>query len=229
MKLTIYKSLLIFTTVATLMSCSKDDRLLFNEPTSIYVEATPDSVDYTFATSPATVLTDTINIPFRIIGTSSESDRKISFVPRADATAKEGYHYKIGEAVIRANEFSTTVPVYVFRKAGLKDSVVTVILDLKESADFKLGYADRLNYKISITDILLKPTLWDGVWSGYFGSYSEVKFRFLLEATGRTNWNAYPFPQDTRYLSQKAKNALLAYNQANGDLIDENGEVVIFP
>jgi hypothetical protein len=229
MKLTISKGILFFTALAAIASCSKDDELRFSEPTSIYVEATPDSVDYTFATLPATVLSDTINIPIRIIGTASNTDRTINFAARTGATAKQGYHYKIGDAVIKANEFSTTVPVYIYRKTGLKDSVVTAILDLKENTDFKLGFSDRLSYKISITDILLKPTLWDGVWSGYFGSYSEVKFRFLLEATGLTNWNSYPFPQNTRYLSQKAKNALLAYNQANGDLIDENGAVVIFP
>jgi len=220
---------MVLMAIIALASCSKDDALLYSEAPSVYVYNTPDSTDYTFATSAVSKLTDTIRIEFRIIGKSSSADRTIQLEPKAGATAKAGYHYKIGTAVIKANEFSTIVPVYLFRKAGLKDSTVKVSFQVKENADFKLGYADKLDYRLSITDILSKPTIWDGAWAPYFGTYSEIKFRFLLEATGRTNWNSYPFPADSRYISQRAKNALLIYNQQHGDLIDEFGEIVTFP
>lgn len=229
MKLLIYKGLFLFATLMILASCGKDKQLMFKELTSVYVEANVDSTAFTFATSPVTVVSDSINIPLRIIGTAAATDRTVLFVPRAGATAKEGYHYKIGKAVIKANEFSTTVPVYVYRKPGLKDSVVRVVLELKKNADFNLGFSDRLTYKITIADILSKPTIWDATWSAYFGTYSEVKFRFLLQVTGRTNWNSSPLPADSRFMSQRAKNALLEYNQAHGDLIDEFGKVVTFP
>lgn len=228
MKLLTNKVSVLFAVLLFMVSCSKDSDLMFNQPTAIYVEAYIDSTEYTFATSPSEIIKDTIEIPFRIIGTATATDRKILLEPRAGATAKEGYHYIVGPAIIKANEFGAKVPVYVFRRAGLKDSTVTVILDLKENSDFKLGYSDQLDYKITITDILKKPTIWDSAWSPYFGSYSEVKFRFLLLVTGRTNWNSYPYPGDSRFLSQKAKNALLEYNQKNGDLIDEFGNIVTF-
>ncbi|TKC63921.1 DUF4843 domain-containing protein [Pedobacter hiemivivus] len=229
MKLLIYKGLFLFAAVVIFSSCGKDKQLMFSELTSVYVEASVDSTEYTFATSPVTVVSDTIDIPLRIIGTAATTDREVTFVPKGGATAKEGYHYKIGKTVIKANEFSATVPVYVYRKPGLKDSVVRVVLELKKNADFNLGFSDRLDYKITISDILSKPTIWDAAWSAYFGTYSVVKFRFLLQVTGRTNWNSYPFPADTRFMSQRAKNALLEYNQAHGDMIDEFGQVVVFP
>lgn len=229
MKPIIKKSLLIYFAALAFLSCSKDKELLFNEAPAIYVTALPDSSVFTFATSPDTKVTDTILISYRIIGKAEARDRQINLVPREGATAKAGYHYKVGPAVVKANQFDATVPVYVYRKPGLKDSTVNVILDIKENADFKPGFSGQLKYKISISDVLSKPTIWESVWSSYFGSYSVVKFKFLLAVTGKTNWNSYPLPQDSRYLSQKAKNELLLYNQAHGPLIDETGAEVIFP
>lgn len=229
MRSVINKILVLLAVAIVIASCNKDEALLYNEAPSVYVYNLPDSTDYTFATSAVTKLTDTIRVEFRIIGKSATNDRIIQLEAKAGATAKAGYHYKVGPAVIKANEFSTIVPVYVFRKAGLKDSTVKVTLQIKENDDFKLGYADKLDYRLSISDILSKPTIWDSAWAPYFGTYSQVKFRFLLEATGRTNWNSFPFPADSRYISQRAKNALLAYNQQFGDLIDELGQPVTFP
>lgn len=229
MKLKIFKGLLFFSSLASLVSCKLENELLFDQPTSIYIDATVDSTIYTFATSPASVTKDTIDIPLRITGIGADVDREVSLVPRASSTAKLGYHYAIGSTVIKANQFAAVVPIYIFRKTGLKDSVLTIQLDIKENENFKLGYTNRLKYKISISDILSKPTNWESAWVGYFGKYSLVKFKFLLEVTGRTDWNSFPFPQDTRYLSQKAKLALLDYNQRFGDLIDENNEIITFP
>lgn len=229
MKLMIKKSLLILITALAIVSCTKNKELLFDEPAAVYVNSVPDSAVFTFATSPDAIVKDSILITYRIIGKSSTKDRQINLVPRAGSTAKAGYHYLVGPAIVKANQFSANVPVYVYRKPGLKDSTVTVILDVKENADFKTGFSNQLKYKISISDILSKPTIWESVWASYFGTYSVVKFKFLLAVTGKTNWNAYPYPQDSRYLSQKAKNELLVYNQAHGPLIDEFGAEVIFP
>lgn len=229
MKLFIKNGLLVLAAVLVLASCTKDKELLFNEPTAVYVESRPDSAEYSFATSPTTVTVDSVLMRFRIIGNASSNDRVINLVPRAESTAKAGYHYKIGNAVIKANEFSAIIPVYVYRRAGLKDSTVLAIFDIQENADFKVGYPEQLRFKLTISDILTKPAIWDRSWSPYFGDYSEVKFRFLLTVTGRTNWTSSPYPADSRFLSQRARNALLEYNQTYGALIDENGNEVFFP
>jgi hypothetical protein len=210
-------------------SCAKNKELLFDQSAAIYVSSTPDSAEYSFATSPTTVTLDTVMMNFRIIGTASNKDREIKLVPRAISTAKPGYHYNVGKALVKANEYTAEVPVYLYRRAGLKDSTLLVILDIQENADFKIGYPKQLRYKLTISDILTKPAIWDNVWTPYFGEYSQVKFRFLLTATGRTDWTSYPFPADSRYLSQRARNALLEYNQTYGPLIDENGAEVFFP
>ncbi|MEJ2882169.1 DUF4843 domain-containing protein [Pedobacter sp. GR22-6] len=221
--------LILVIPVLILTSCAKNEELLFNDADRVYVESFPDSTDYTFAASPQTVVSDSIFVNFRIIGKVSDKDRVINFIPTSASTAKQGYHYKVGKAVIKANEFSARVPIYVYRKPGLKDSVLTVVLRVNENTDFKPGYPNRLRYKFTLTDILTKPSNWESTWSAYFGTYSEVKFRFLIAVTGKTNWNSSPLPQDSRYLSQKARNALLEYNQQFGALIDEFNQQVFFP
>lgn len=210
-------------------ACAQNDLLLYNSPTSIYRVTIPDSLIYTFATRPASLLVDTVNVQYRVIGTAAAIDRPIRLVPETGATAKEGYHYQIGRAVVNANEFATTVPIYLFRRAGLKDSIVNVILKIEANEHFELGYKNQLTYKLSIADILTKPNRWDATWAAYFGTYSEVKFRFLISVTGKSDWEATPFPQDSRYLAQRARNALLEYVQQNGPLIDEFGDEVFFP
>lgn len=217
---------------ATLLvvSCTRDKELMFNEPTAIYVSNLTDSAEFSFATTPSSVTSDVVLISYRIIGNSAPIDREINLVVRDGATAKSGYHYKLGPTVVKANQFTAEVPVYVYRKAGLKDSTVQVIFDIKESADLKQGYPSRLRYKLTITDILKKPTIWDSAWKTYFGEYSEVKFRFLLSVTGRTDWNSFPYPGDSRFLAGRARNALLEYNQTHDKpLTDENGQEVFFP
>lgn len=211
-----------------LASCAKDKELLFDEDAAVYLEY-QDSLEYSFATSPNTVQIDSILVSYRIIGKASDKDRTISLVPRDGATAKAGYHYKIGNSVIKAGSFKTFIPIYFYRKPGLLDSTVSVTLTVAENEDFKLGYLSKLNYKITLNDILRKPSNWDTTWLPYFGPYSMVKFKFLLAATGRRVWTGAIYPQDSRFLSQRGKNALLEYNQTYGALIDENGQEVFFP
>ena len=154
------------------------------------------------------------------------------------STAKEGWHFALGEKVIPAGAYAMDLPVYIYRRPGLKDSVVTAFFTIAESADFKPGYIDKfvsvdpynkLHYKISIDDQLLKPANWDTRWINYFGAYSRAKHLFINQIYGGATWTSVVFPQDINFLVQSMKFALYNYEQANGPLIDENNERVVFP
>lgn len=229
MKKIIKNTLLMLITVILIASCTKDNELLFNEDNLVYVDEFKDSTDYSFAAAPESVISDSILVNFRIIGTASAKDREIKLAPTANSTAKVGYHYKVGKALIKAGQFSARIPIYLYRKPGLKDSTLLLILNIVESQDFKPGFPRDIRYKITLNDVLNKPTNWETSWAPFFGSYSQVKFKFLIAVTGKSNWNSPPLPQDSRYLSQKARNALLEYNQQYGAMIDENGAEVFFP
>ncbi|MCM5528934.1 DUF4843 domain-containing protein [Parasegetibacter sp. NRK P23] len=230
--------------VVLAISCSKDERLMYEEDPRVYFyksvrgsQSDADSIDFSFSALPDAEMTDTVYLWMRIMGSAVPKERVINIV--ADSgRAVAGYHYKLGPLVMPANAYETRIPVYLYRRPGLKDSIVSVMFSVQESADFKPGFPDnpglsyrydRLHYKVSITDRLVKPTNWESVWLGLFGAYSEVKFRFLIQATGKTSWNSYPLPQDQRFLVQTAKLALLEYEALNGYLYDENNNIVFFP
>jgi hypothetical protein len=80
-----------------------------------------------------------------------------------------------------------------------------------------------------MTDQLIKPVNWDGSLLSSFGPYSKVKYQFMITSTGKPDWAVTIFPSEQNYLVQACKEALFAYEQQNGPLIDENGVRVTFP
>lgn len=224
-------------------SCSKTDQLLYDvSETRIYFskvvrssERYADSIDYTFGVKPFDLLVDTVFLRLNIIGDAVNYDREINIIAEDSSTAKRGYHYDFDKLIMPADSFSKEINVLVYKRPGLKDSTLTLYLKIGESKDFKIGYTDlpatrykrdRLHYKISITDQLLRPTSWK---ESTFGAYSKVKFQFMILATGKADWNVTIFPSEENFLAQAVKGALFDYEQLNGPLIDETGERVVFP
>jgi hypothetical protein len=238
--------LLLFLFIAALVtSCTKDERLMYEQDPRVYFlkyprisQTNPDSVLYTFGIKPASQQTDTVYVSLRIMGSPENRDREVNLMALDSSTAKPGYHYNFGPLIIPANEFGATIPVYLFKQPGLKDSIVTLYLTIGESKDFKPGYTDKANsfqafdrllYKISITDQLVKPSNWDGTLASAFGTYSKVKYQFMIVSTGKVDWRTGVFPADLNFLAAKVKAALLEHEQSNGPLIDEAGNRVVFP
>lgn len=239
----IYKLCLLLVLLFCLSNCTKDERLMYNEEEtglSFYKRGGTDvdSVDYSFALEPQDVKTDTIFLRFRIMGTTKSYDREIKLNVLDGSTAKAGYHYKIEKLFIPANAYDAEVPLILFRRLGLKDSLVTAQLEIMETVDFKKGYDDitqgsklsRQTYKFSLTDKLAKPSLWDSFWKDLYGEYSNTKLLFLTSATGYRTWNTPVYlPQDQNQMVQSARLSLYEYEKANGPLIDENGNHVTLP
>ena len=236
----------IFTILAAVMllaACKKAEKLMYQEDPRVYFSkyvVNPDSVIYSFAVQPAGKITDTVYLTLRIMGTAVDRDREINLQVADSSKAKKGYHYNLGPLVMPAKAYETKIPVYLYRKAGLKDSLLTIDFTVGESKDFKPGYNDipssnvkktRLVYKVSLNDYLLKPTSWNCCIQSYLGDYSETKYRFVILATGKTNWEAAldTTPGIMNFVTQTAKSALYDYEQANGPMIDEKGNRVQFP
>jgi hypothetical protein len=225
-------------------SCTKDKRLMYEDDPRVFFykntigsQADPDSINYNFSFRAATVQIDTVYLWLRIMGSAQNKDREVSIIAKENSTAKRGYNYEFGPLVIPANQYEARIPVYVYKQPGLKDSIMLLDLAIGESKDFKPGYTDRgatwnqtdrLTYRIYITDQLTKPSNWDTQLLPVYGTYSRVKFQYMISVTGRTNWSGL-LPQDGNFLAQQVKVAYYNYVQANGPLIDEFGNPVVFP
>lgn len=237
MKANIFKVITFLAVLLSLDGC-KEDRLMFEEAPAIYFSkfiVDADSINYSFGVRPAEILTDTVYLTMRIIGNSTPNDREIKLDVVNGSTAKAGYHYKMGNLVMPANAFQTRIPVYLFRKPGMKDSVISLNLKVGESKDFKIGYADiayvktKLEYKISIDDQILKPSNWDSSLARSFGEFSVVKYRFIIETTGRKVWTGLIGDGERANYVSEIKLALYNYEELNGPLLDENNVAVTFP
>ena len=75
----------------------------------------------------------------------------------------------------------------------LKNGDVKLILNLKSSEDFDLGYTGSLKAKLVITDQLVKPSYWDMPLSLYYGTYSKAKHRLCIQLQG------FDFPKEMDY------------------------------
>lgn len=233
----------LFLTVLLIAGCTKDKRLMYEEDPRIYFTkfilgvTNPDSAIYSFTLKPADQTKDTAYLTMRIMGSAVDRDRVIKVIVSPTSTAKEGYHFDFGPLIMPANEYQTQIPVFLYRKPGLKDSIVHLELAVGTSVDFKPGYEDkvrgsafdRLHYKISFTDQVLKPRNWDSYLVNYFGEYSKTKFEFMIRKTGKSEWERAIFPQDLNFYIQTVKRELLEYEKVNGPMLDENGNRISFP
>lgn len=230
----------VITIFTLLLSCTKDKRLMYEQDPRVYfyeAQAHRDSIYYSFGTQPADREADTIYLIVRIMGNAEPVDRVINMVSTDSSTGKAGRDYDLGPMIIHANKYQDSLPVYIYKTPAMKDSVFNIYLTIGESADFKPGYTDpgnsyssqsRLNYKISVTDQLIQPSRWLR-YVRWFGAYSKTKFQFMIVSTGKQDWESSIFPAELNYLAQQVKAALVQYEEANGPLIDEFGNDVVFP
>lgn len=226
-------------------SCTKEDLIPYEQDPRIYFSKVirnsgkyGDSINYTFGVKPLDLQVDTVILQLNIMGLATDADRTINLMVEDSSTAVKGYHYNFGPLVMPAGKYTTEIPVLIYKRPGMKDSTLLLYLAIGESKDFKPGYTDktttssvrdRLHYKISMTDQLIKPSNWDNSLVSSFGAYSKVKYQFMITSTGKTEWDVTIFPSEQNYLVQACKEALYNYEQQHGPLIDEAGNRVTFP
>lgn len=230
--------------ICSLSACKKSNPLSFSAADMVYIYKAPyslntDSIVYSFAIRPDSLMQDTIKIPVRIIGMAASKDRAVTIRVVADSTtATAGTDYKLLPCNIPAGAYSATQPVVIYRTAGIKTKSINILLEVVASPDFLPGVPNSkgsttvaggtTHYRIRINDYLTKPDNWDTWLTYFFGTYSAVKFKFIINATGLS-----VIPSDLPYgiysvYSTLCKQQLEIYEAAHGPLIDENGDPVSF-
>jgi len=212
-------------------ACGKEERLMYKESPAIYFSRDfplPDSVNYTFVVKPDTLLRDTVYLNIRITGLATDADRKFNLVIADSSTAIKGTHFDIGPAVVKAGQYAVKFPVYLFRTPDMKNKVFSVYFRIASSDDFAEGFAGNLKYQIRVTDMLLKPSDWSDF---FYGAYSLTKHQFMVSRLGTTAITMGTGAQFSEIMSilQKMRVELIRYENANGPLVDENGNRVTFP
>ena len=173
------------------MDYALDGRIYFNDTKQVNgTTVIQTERNYSFALQNSALMQDTLYIPVQLMGNVCQRDRTFSATAIADSTtAVSPLHYDILPGVLKAGEYTASLPVVVKRTADTQDHYVSLKLQLVSTADLAVGNADALTYKLNWGDMLMKPAN----WPYYFGRYSTNKYRFAIDVLGLTDW-----PQATR-------------------------------
>ncbi len=190
-----------------------------------------DSLEFSFLTSPASVSEKQMDITIYVMGPSSKVDRKANIsVVSGSTTATANQYTCPAQVTIPANSYSATFPVVLKRTSDLQSKGVRLYIKVAESSDFKIGVSERNHLIFKWNDILAMPKNWSDL-TEFFGTFSLVKYRFIINNTGVTEFSTTTMSW-AQLMNYRIilKNALNAYNAAhpNDPLKDENGQIITF-
>ncbi|OQP52966.1 hypothetical protein A4D02_21415 [Niastella koreensis] len=232
-----------------LIACKKSELTSYTQPDMIYFykdyyNTDRDSIVYSFAIKPDALTVDTVKIPLRIMGVAVSRDRSVNIQIVADSSTALAEQYTVLPVIVKAGAYTANVPLLVKRAPALKTSDVRVLLEIGNSDDFLPGVynstasASRgggsVRFPVRINDFLTKPSNWDSFIAAYFGTYSQVKYKLVIDVLGRTQFlisgdDAVTTSQMT-YFKIKCRNYLADLNTASGTkLKDETGTEITFP
>lgn len=235
-----------------LFSCKQEDLMTYSEQPRVYFNLDRDLLNsprvgsyannilVDFAPKKSTIKTDTLKVGIRISGPIAAQDRLFSWKKNESSSdAVEGTDYKIlnEQLTIPAGKSDTTIGIVVMRSEGLKKAMRSVVYDLVANDNFVLGpladtlsgrYRRVVSLKIRSKDLVFKPANWDSFIATYFGPYSEVKYRFVIDVLAKMDFPSTTSASTMRNNKTKLVNELAKYNTNNAPLKDENGNLVVF-
>lgn len=202
---------------------------------------------YTFAYESSEVVQDTIFFDLYTVGGPKDYDRPFKLVQVEipdTVNCEAGKHYIAfddaqiaDEYVVKAGVAHMLIPIVFLRHESLEENVYVMKISIQENEHFKIGDPNFVWRKISVSDQLVKPNMWNPTFEKhYFGKYSRVKHRFLIETTGQ-KWDdefiteAATDMTAIQYWQAVGAREIAAYNKEHPDdpLRDEDGELISMP
>lgn len=218
-------------------ACTVDDftyqdtaRLRLEGP-EIYAAGT-DSLTFSFVTYSEDTQSMVMDVDVIVMGNTADHDRTAAVKVVADKTTASSSDYEMPLTItIPADSAKATLPITLKRSSALQSKSVRLYIEIAESDDFQVGVNEQNHFTLIWNDILTRPTNWDDL-EEFFGTYSDVKYRFMIENAGGIS----EFDADTMSWAQlnslkiKFQNALNAYNDAHpgNPLRDDDGVLISF-
>lgn len=191
-----------------------------------------DSLIFSFSSSPSEITKKDMIMTLFVMGESSEFDRKVSIEIIQDKTTAIPDQYKLpSEVIIPAGAYKTQFPVTLLRTDDLKEQTVILCFRLVDSEDFKVGVIEQSNFTMKWNDIISKPKNWDTELKEFFGTYSLVKYRFIIDILGIAEFSAEAMSwAELNNYKIVMKSALNEYNESHpgNPMRDENNQLVSF-
>ncbi len=244
---------LLLTSLLLLFGCKEQELVGYTEQPRIYFNllrtelydthpgSTAKNILIDFAPKKSEVTNDEMLFRVQVSGPVSTEDRSFTLARvTAGHNGEEGVDYMIEneKLFIPAGKFDTVVRVIVFRNDAMKSTNRTFAFQLEENEHFTLGptadtttnaYKRITDVKVTAKDIVVKPVNWDNFLQQYFGTYSQVKHRFVVDVLGRAD---FPSTTTNTVMNRHKTSLINALNMYNANhpepLTDENNNPVVF-
>lgn len=188
-----------------------------------------DSMSYNFVYGGIDATQYDVEMKVVVMGETADRDRTVNLEIIADRTTASASQYIIPATVtVPAGEYETTFNVTLKRTADLEQKAVRLRFGVAASDDFQPGTTEDASFLIIWNDMVGKPLYWDDELNNFFGTYSDAKFRFMIDVLGTSDFEGLNWSQKFN-MNVKLQAALLEYNAANGVLLDEDLNPVTFP
>lgn len=169
------------------MSCSEDDIALYDDLD--YIQFSKYFADSSTCSFMAYPTKESLEYPVvvEIVGMPETRDReyKISVVKEYTTAVPETYTLP-DKFILRAGQVIDTCWITMHKTKAIGQVAERLTIRLEETSDFKLGQSDCREAIIYISDVLIRPDWWLDTqieWV-YLGSYSDKKYRLMMELTG---------------------------------------------
>lgn len=144
-----------------------------------------DSLEFSFVVYPEDVTSYQMDIEAHIMGTVAEHDRTLKLAVDAGKTTATDNQYTVPNTVtIPAGNDKAVFPVILKRDASLANKTVRLYIKVDYSDDFKTGVNEENHLLLKWNDQLSQPKNWETELKTYFGTYSDEKYRFMLNNAG---------------------------------------------
>lgn len=229
--------LCILATTATFSSC-ENDGFYYQDEARVRLEGPEiwalgaDSLIFSFVTYPNETSEYVMNIDVCVMGNTANYDRTANITVNPQGTTADASQYSLPTTVtVPAGSNKGTLAVTLKRDASLQSKAVRLRLDVAQSSDFNVGVNEQNHFTLIWSDQISRPKNWDSL-EEFFGTYSDVKYRFMLnnsEPGTEFSTDTMTWARLNSYRIRFAK-ALEEYNAAHpgAPLTDENNQLVSF-
>lgn len=230
------KSMILLLVVIGMFAACENDKFYYQDEARVRIEGPyewavgTDSLNFSFAVYPSSVQEQEMKMILYVMGEAASTDRTAKLEVDASRTTASAAQYILPETVtVPAGKLEVPFIITLKRSEDLTSQTVSLYLRVAESNDFKIGVVEQNHFCLKWNDVLGKPKNWDTELTEFFGEYSYVKYRFIIDTIGFGEFgNGMTWSELMNY-QIIMKTALDEYNASPaGPLKDENGQLVEF-
>lgn len=230
------KSMILLLAVIGMFAACENDKFYYQDEARVRIEGPyewavgTDSLNFSFAVYPSSVQEQEMKMILYVMGEAASTDRTAKLEVDASRTTASAAQYILPETVtVPAGKLEVPFIITLKRSEDLTSQTVSLYLRVAESNDFKIGVVEQNHFCLKWNDVLGKPKNWDTELTEFFGEFSYVKYRFIIDTIGFGEFgNGMTWSELMNY-QIIMKTALDEYNASPaGPLKDENGQLVEF-